>query len=303
MNTTKQILAFYSKPREMTWISRKRADGIKKLPNDVKELVPIVQGLVIHQFVAKSLYGITVSDERIDKESHIRRAEELLHAIHTLDPAPLTSPREPSKRVVGVCHHFAKLLLSMLRAKGVPARMRYGFGAYFNPGYYEDHSLVECWDGEKHRWLLVDPQFDDTWRKHLHIEHDIFNVPRNLFLTAADAWLKCREGSLDASKFGIFQGNLRGWWFIAGNLIKDIASLNKAEMLQWDAWTGMPRPNNSMKDKKRILFFDRLAELTHDPDSSFKGLRKAYADEKNPIQVPPRVFNAVRGHLEVVRAS
>jgi len=56
------------------------------------------------------------------------------------------------------------------------------------------------------------------------------------------AWTKCRSGALDALKFGIFQGNLRGWWFIAGNLVKDIASLNKVEMLQWDAWAVMRAP-------------------------------------------------------------
>jgi hypothetical protein len=303
MATTEQSLAFYSKPGEMTSISRRRVDEIDNLPNDLKKLVAIVQGLLIHQFVAEALYGVTVPDERIDRESHIRRAEELLDVIHSLDPAPLSTPREPNKRLVGVCHHFAKVLLAILRAKGVPARMRYGFGAYFNPGFYEDHSLVECWDGKRRCWILVDPQFDDIWRKHLRIEHDILDVPRDLFLTAGEAWTKCRTGVLDASKFGIFQGNLRGWWFVAGNLIKDIASLNKVEMLQWDAWTGMPRPNNSMRDKKRLLFFDRLAELTCNPDSSFKELRKAYASKKNPIQVPRRVFNAVRRHLEVVRAS
>lgn len=94
------------------------------------------------------------------------------------------------------------------------------------------------------------------------------------------------------------KGNMRGLWFIAGNIVKDVAALNKMEMLQWNAWTGMPRPNNKMQDKKRLKFFDQLATLTHEPDASFKELRKFYEDKANHLHVPDRVFNTMRRHLE-----
>ncbi len=55
---------------------------------------------------------------------------------------------------------------------------------------------------------------------------------------------------------------MRGLWFVAGNLVKDVASLNKIEMLQWDTWGAMPRPNNKLQDKKQLKFFDELATLT-----------------------------------------
>ena len=145
-----------------------------------KELVDVVKGLLIHQFVAKPFYGVAVPNERIEKESHIRKADQLLAAIQQIDGAPLTQEREPGKRLVGVCHHFAKLLVTLLRAKRIPARMRYGFGDYFNPGFYEDHSLVEYWNGKQKRWVLVDPQFDTRWQKQLRIEHDVFDVPRDI---------------------------------------------------------------------------------------------------------------------------
>ena len=44
---------------------------------------------------------------------------------------------------MGVCHHFALLMTAMLRAKGIPARYRCGFGAFFNAPYFEDHVLCE----------------------------------------------------------------------------------------------------------------------------------------------------------------
>ena len=293
---TKQILEFYAKPGPMTLLNKQHGHTVKNLPNDIGMLVEIVQGLVIHQFAAKPFYGVDVSIERINKESHIRKSADLLDAIHAISIAPLSEKRAPADRLVGVCHHFAKLLLTMLRAKGIPARMRYGFGDYFNPNFYEDHSLVEYWNRGKRCWTLVDPQFDGIWQQRLHIKHNIFDVSRDRFLTAGSAWIKCRDGELNAAAFGIF--NMRGWWFVAGNLIKDIAALNKMEMLQWDGWTGMPRPNNAMKDKKRLAFFDELAELTRDPDASFRKIRKLYQDKSKKVYVPERVFNAIRRHLE-----
>jgi transglutaminase-like putative cysteine protease len=51
----------------------------------------------------------------------------------------ISTARPPQKRLVGVCHHPMLLLVAMLRAQGVPARARSGFGSYFNPGFFEDH--------------------------------------------------------------------------------------------------------------------------------------------------------------------
>ncbi len=272
---------------------------VAKLPDDVKKLTSIVQGLAIHEFTAASFYGYEPTEER-KNESHIRPVTSMLGALTALDDRPLSVERKPEKRLVGVCRHFAVLLIAMLRAKGIPARARYGFGAYFNPGYFEDHSLAEYWNEAEGRWVLVDPQFDAVWSENMRIKHNVLDVPRDRFIVASDAWAGCRTGKADAGKFGIIAGDLRGLWFIADVLIRDFAALNKREMLQWDGWGPMPRPGSSLQEKRKLVFFDRLAELTRDPDVSFKEIRRMYADEDGRLAVPERVFNAVRGHLEKV---
>lgn len=293
-----QILDYYRTPSPMT-LARNHQEIVAGLPNDIEKLITIVQGLIIHQFTASSFYGYDIPTAR-EAEANLRYFTEMLDRLLVLDDSPLDVKRSPDKRLVGVCHHFAKFLVAILRAKGVPARMRYGFGNYFNPGFYEDHSICEYWDDKKDEWVLVDPQFDDIWIKELNIKHSIFNVPRDSFVLAGNAWIACREDKLDPAKFGIIEDDMRGWWFIAGNIVKDVASLNKMEMLQWDAWKGMPRPNNTMKNKKTIKFFDELAPLSARPDASFTELQKIYENENYPIRVPERVFNAMRGHLEWV---
>ncbi|MGH2416103.1 MAG: hypothetical protein ACRDEA_20920 [Microcystaceae cyanobacterium] len=70
-------------------------------------------------------------------------------------------------------------------------------------------ALVVCeyWNSAEARWGLVDPQFDEVWREKLTIEHDILDLPRDRFVMASDAWVQCRVGEADPSKFGIFQGD------------------------------------------------------------------------------------------------
>ena len=225
----------------------------------------------------------------------------MIDRILTLDDRPLTVARPPERRLVGVCRHFMVLLLAMLRAKGIAARGRCGFGAYFNAGYFEDHVVCECWNESEARWALVDPQFDDIWRERLHIRHSVLDVPRDQLLIAHEAWTRWRRGDADAEKFGIVAGNLRGSWFLAVNLIHDVALLNKAELLRWDTWGAMPRPNHPLTHDE-LACFDELAALTTNPDQSFETLRAMY-DRDERIRVPGSVFNALLNRTEVVAAA
>jgi hypothetical protein len=289
MTTQTQILDFYSRPASMT-SAGKHAALLERLPNDVHSLVRIVQGLVIHEFVASSFYGVVVPDQR-KSESHIRPVEEMLDRILALDHRPLTVPRPPERRLVGVCRHFMVLLLAMLRAKRIPARGCCGFVPYFNPGFFEDHVVCEYWSASEERWLLADAQLDDVWRRRLGISPDVLDVPRDWFMSTSDAWAQCRTGLVDANKIGTVNGGLRGLWFVGASLIHELAALNKVETLPWDVWGAMPRPNEPLGEDQ-LTFFDGLATLTQKPDSSFEELHGLY-NQDDRIHVPETVFNAV----------
>ncbi len=168
-----ELLDFYAQPGPMTSAGR-YASMLAELPHDVADLVGIVQGLAIHEYVASDFYGFRIPDERRG-ESHIRSVEHMLERVLALDGRPLTVRRPPEKRLIGVCHHFMLLLLAMLRAHTVPVRGRRGFGTYFNPGFFEDHVVCEYWNAAQARWVLVDAQFDEVWRERLHIDHDVLD--------------------------------------------------------------------------------------------------------------------------------
>jgi hypothetical protein len=288
-------LAYYAQPGPMTGVGQ-HAKALAALPADVAALAEIIQGIAIHQYMAEA-YGFQVPEAR-KAESHIRAADGILDRILALDDRPLSIARPPEKRVVGVCHHFALLMTAMLRAKGIPARYRCGFGAFFNPPYFEDHVLCEYWNGAETRWVQVDPQLDAVWRGGLKFEFDPQDVPRDQFLQSADAWTRCRSGKADPGKFGIFVGDLRGLWFIAASLIRDVAALSKVELLPWDCWGIMPHSGQEL-DAGQLAFFDRLAELASAPDTSFGELR-ALCDKDERVRVQATVFNAILNRMESI---
>jgi hypothetical protein len=298
MATQEQILDFYARPAAMT-SAGKHATLLHGLPNDLGALVQIVQGLTIHEFVASSFYGVAVPNER-KNESHIRPVEQMLDRILAMDDRPLTVARPPERRLVGVCRHFMVLLLALLRAKGIPARGRCRFGTYFNPGFFEDHLVCEYWHAPEERWVLVDPQFDEVSRARLRIDHDVLDLPCDRFLIAADAWILCRAGKADPTKFSIVKGDPRGLWFVAVNLVHEVATLNKIQLLRWDSWGAMPRPDEQLQGD-RLAFFDELAALTRQADESFEELRRRYECDDR-VRVLANVFNSLLNQLEVVPA-
>jgi len=281
-------LDFYRQPVALSDPASQRP-LFRDLPRDPGALAVIVQGLLMHEHVAPA-YGLKLSGEQ-HAEAHVRPVEQMLQAIAKRDPRPLSAARAAGERQVGVCRHFTLLHVAMLRSKGVPARARCGFGAYFEKAKFVDHWVTEYWNESARKWVLVDPQLDARQRELFKISFDPLDVPRDQFLVAGDGWRLCRAGKADPQAFGIL--DMWGFWFIASNVVRDLAALNNREMLPWDVW-GPMTPNDVDIDMSLI---DRLAELTHDPDAHFAELRAVY-DQGPPLSVPPTVFNAVRNRAE-----
>jgi Transglutaminase-like superfamily len=265
-----------------------RAALFENLPHGPQALAGIVQGLLMHEHIS-SAYGLQLSADQ-HAQAHVRSVEGMLDGIAGHDPRPLTAARAPGERQVGVCRHFTLMHVAMLRDQGVPARARCGFAAYFDPTKILDHWVTEYWNSLESRWVLVDSQLDPRQREVFRIAFDPLDVPRDQFLVAGDAWGRCRRGEADPQAFGIL--DMYGYWFIAGNVIRDVAALNNREMLPWDMWGGMPARDGEVD----LAFIDRLAALTLEPDAHLDALRTAYSDQR--VAVPGAVFNNVRCRSE-----
>jgi len=281
---------YYQRNGPMTALGAHAAE-ISALPMDIASLCEVIQGVLIHRDIAPHLYGLKLSEQQRD-DAHIRPIAEMLTRIHALDPRPLAIARAPARRMPSVCRHFSLMLCSVLRYQGIPARLRCGFGAYFTPGKLEDHWVCEYWNAADARWILADAQLDLIQRKALSIDFNPLDVPRDRFVIAGDAWDRCRSGRADADHFGLSYINEHGLWFIAGNLLRDLASLNRMEMLPWDVWGLMEMGDDALTPEKKALL-DRVAALTLAGDDKFAEVRAIYQSDDR-LRVPPVVFNALR---------
>jgi hypothetical protein len=246
------------------------AERTAELPGNFGGIAEALHGLCIHEFMI-GMYGV----DKMDKETvHLRRASDLLDTILARDPRPLGVAREPAERLATNCRGFTVLATAFLRAHGVPARARCGFGAYFGPGFFVDHWVVEYY--EDGRWKRGDAQIDALQRETFHIDLDLSDLPPGAFLTGGEAWELFRRGEADPNRFGLQSADEAGDWWIAGNLVRDIAAMDDVEALPWDCWEPMPEPEESFD----YALFDRMAA------------------GQVPVNVPPTVWNAVRKREE-----
>jgi len=254
------------------------------LPQDISQLCRIIQGLILHPFWAER-YGEKLSKERLT-EVDIRHVKIILARIQEIKSGPIDQVRPLNERFIGNCRTFSVLLASMLQYLGIPARARCGFGRYFLRGWYEDHWICEYWSEEHHNWIMVDAQLDDFQCQELMIGFDPLDVPRDQFIVGGKAWLSCRGGETDPEKFGIF--DMRGMWFIRGNLIRDVAALNKVELLPWDGW-GLIDQEFEKLSQGELILFDEIASMTSD-EVDFYAIRNLY--ESNEGLLVPSIIKS-----------
>jgi Transglutaminase-like superfamily len=287
-----ESLTFYAAPGRFTLLDEGEFSS-----GDIDKVVEVVQGLLIYDVVAQPFYGVDLTARQVEA-IHERNSARLLSLARDLDARPIDQARLPARRLGARCHAYSRLTVAFLRAAGIPARARCGFGAYFRSGWYEDHWVAEYWNVAEARWKIVDAQLDTTWRRMLDFKGDPFEITATEFMTAGSAWQAWRNGELDASRCGLSGIDEHGAHWIAGNLRLDLASLNKVEMLPWDLW-GTRWERGEQPSDAQLDLFDVAAELTADPDASVDDLIDYYEAEDS-LRMDGLVFNVLRGRLEAV---
>jgi hypothetical protein len=259
--THDEVLAYYSEPGVFTTAGA-FADQVEALPDDIGAIAHAVQMLLVHRWWAP-IYNVDLTPER-EKENGLHGTEAMLAKAMQLDPAPIGALRLPDKRVVGICRHFSTMMAAFLKRKGIPARARCGFAAYFEPGRHVDHWVTEYWNAAESRWVLVDAQLDSLQREAVKADFDPLDVPRDRFLVAGDVWQQYRAGKIAGEVCGI--ADMWGAWYIVGNHALDIASLQKVELLPWEPFgmLGITRetPSTAEAAREQETLVDRTAALT-----------------------------------------
>jgi Transglutaminase-like superfamily len=214
--------------------------AIDELPAALGALREASSRLVFHYRAGGDFAENGVPAERID-EINTRYADAMLALLLERGEPALGRERRPPDRVVGCCRDSTVLFLALARRKGLPARARVGFAAYFHPGWLIDHVVAEVWDATTGRWRLVDPEMRGDWTPEVSGRRvNWLDLDGDQFVTGPRAWRAARAGSIDPERVAVDPELdipvLRGWPYLAHNLIHDLAALNKTEMLLWEAW-------------------------------------------------------------------
>ena len=219
----------YAKPGPLTRLDGVPPEVLEGLGDHPVEICEPTHLLVIQPDAAGDL---GLGPARLE-ERHLRPAARILGALLALNPAPVSTGRPPEQRAVGTCRHFAVLSCAFLRYLGIAARVRCGFATYFQAGQGLDHWVTEYQDGDG-RWVRIDSEI---------LGGTVLDHPEALrpgeFLSGGEAWAAFRRGEIDAARFGVYGTEHWGPAEISGNAVRDLAALNKVEMLPWDEWGRM----------------------------------------------------------------
>ena len=260
----------YAVPGPLTDLNGVR-DNVLPRSADPLALCGLARGLVVRPPEAEAL-GLPAARLGL---SQVRPAAALVAALLALDPAPLDVARPPRLRVVGTCRHAAVLTVALLRRAGVAARARCGFATYLVPGRGVDHWVVEYRTSPAGGWLRVD-------RELLRPGPAARQFP-SAGLSRAAAPLV----ALDPSRFGV-AGTRDAWGpaEIKGSTIRDLAALNKVEVLPWDEWGRMADAYAGRAGLDHDALVDTVAAVCGADDAAFVG--DLYAREE--LRVPEHLL-------------
>lgn len=262
-------------------------ERLAALPTDPGELALLVRHLLLHREEA-GRFGCALPESRYRQEAETRYISDIIDTITDYDAAELTAPRRPLDRFAGTCRDFALLHCSLLRHTGTPARIRCGYATYFAPGFYDDHWVTEYHDPYR-GWTLADPQLvpDPRIEDAYDTDFDPLDVPRDRFLPAGECWRRCRTGEAEPHDFGVAVLGLTGQWMVRGNVLRDLAALNRAEVLPWDTWgLGVRTPGGEEPTEEQLAVVDEAARVTVEAD--FERLRALYL-ETPELRMPETV--------------
>ncbi len=178
----------------------------RDLPAEVAEVGRLVKRQVIHKMTlymdrqgkqVNPVYGdiSAVPWYRQAEDDYFPTAAALLAELYHRDARGFVPDRAPADKLIVTCRFVAILMASILKARGIPARVRSGYAPYIPSDRIEDHWIVQYWRTPSACWITIDA--DTSLEEH---PFDPFDMPSGTFTFAADAWLAVRAGrqNLDA---------------------------------------------------------------------------------------------------------
>jgi len=254
----------------------------RNLPDDIREIGMRVRKSLIHRTTldegntgtnADLKYGdmTAVPWHRQPEDDVFVTAAAMLAELYRRDGRGFVLDRATEDKLVLTCRFAAILMASILKSKGIPARVRSGHAAYWGnrdePDECSgDHWINQYYDKERERWVTIDVDGSLNLTRI-----DPYDIPEGRFDFPAASWLGIRQGNLDPQRYTFANGD-RGMIVVLRALFHDFHSLMNSEIIyfHWPVY-GFPERFDSMTPAE-LERIDRLARLMCDPDGHFDEL-------------------------------
>lgn len=250
----------YTSPGEYSYL-------FKNLPDSLQDLCELIKCQFIHP-VDLGPYKHLIPQNRHNEDRKFTSTEKLLAGLLALDTNGLTFERKVENRLVVTCRYHSILFASILKYRGIPVRLRYGFAPYLAPGMglHISHAICEVWNEKENRWMYVDP------------DRKMVDFPRDQFETGNEAWSAFRAGKIeDPNKYGV--PNTWGEIMILGTIYQDFLCVFGYEPLYWEYPVTQYLSNKiDSLDLQRLKLLDEIAELMTNPDDNLNQLIEIYKE-------------------------
>lgn len=263
------------------------------LPDDIREIGFLVRKNIIHRTTLATGNTGTNANLRFGDMTKVpwwRQPEDdilvtaaaMLAEIYRRDERGFISDRQPKDKLVVTCRFVSILIASILKSKGIPARVRSGNAPYFDMGKLgnvsTDHWINQYWSTKDNHWVTIDVDGSLSLKQ----KFDPYDMPEGKFDFPADAWLGIRSGKLNANKFHNAKPE-RGAIVVIWSLFYDFHSLMNNEIIYIYGPAGRYGSYEKFNKLtvKELEKIDHLARLMQKPDDNFDQLLKIWETEKD----------------------
>jgi formylglycine-generating enzyme len=272
--TENQMLDFYrhyssfTDPGEYTYM-------YENLPESLPELCSLLKSQFIHPIAELPEYKDQIPKERWNEMTEYSTVKSILKGLISYDSRGFIKERKPQDRLVLGCRSYAILLASILKHRGIPARVRYGHASYLIPGFYVNHVICEVWNENDKHWMLVD------------VHGNMIDFEREKIAFGYDSWLKLHTGEIQPELYGVPGDQNNGLVSIANMFCIDLASLlgNEYTVFQYAPIVDYAFDSNKKLPKDQTEILNRVSKLMKSINAeNLLKLRKIY-DDTPQIQI------------------
>lgn len=257
---------------------------LRDLPTDIGQAGRLVKQQVIHGLtLAASREGEQVNLVSGDirevpwyrqgEDGYFPTAAAILAELYRRDPRGFVPDRAVENRLVITCRFVALLMASLLKARGIPARVRAGYAPYIRSDGMETHWITQYWHLPEERWITIDADASSKERSF-----DPFDMAPETFHFGAASWLAVREGRQDANLY--LMGGRSALENLARMLFFDFHALMNNE-IPYDQAPVFTAVDFNTGEQEKLQALDALARLMLEPEEHFSQLQHIWETNRD----------------------